>query len=83
VGSSASTDLVTVWAERAGDECADHFHRAWAYFVRTVDEIASEQAAWTITTHAGQAVLVLAGEAPFAIGTKRTPSLSSARIAGA
>ncbi len=67
MGASTSADLVTAWAERAGGEFADHFHRAWAYFDRTVDEIASQQAAWTITTHAEHAVLVLAGDTAFAI----------------
>jgi hypothetical protein len=64
---STSTELVTQWQRQAGEEFAAHFSQAWSYFSQTVGEVASQQAAWTITTRADHAVLVLAGDTAFAL----------------
>jgi hypothetical protein len=62
-----STELLTAWERHAGEGFAAHFGQAWTYFSQTIGEVASEEAAWTITTHAGHAVLLLAGDAAFAL----------------
>ena len=67
MASSTSSELVKEWERRAGEEFAPHFSQAWTYFTQTVSELASDDAAWTITDHAGHAVLLLAGDTAFAL----------------
>jgi hypothetical protein len=67
VVSPTSTDLVAEWERRAGEKFKAHFRQAWSYFGQTVRELASDQAAWTITDHADHAVLLLASDTAFAL----------------
>lgn len=64
---ATAVEIVTEWQRRAGKDSADHFREAWTHFTRTVGELASEQAVWTITDHGGHAVLLLAGDTAFAL----------------
>jgi hypothetical protein len=68
VDPDRSSELLREWQHRAGDEeFALHFGQAWTYFSQTLGEIASDEAAWTITPHGGHAVLLLAGDTAFAL----------------
>jgi hypothetical protein len=67
VDPDRSTQLLTEWQRCAGDDFANHFRQAWTYLSQTLGEVASDDATWTITTHAGHAVLLLAGDTAFAL----------------
>jgi hypothetical protein len=67
VATAVATEIVTAWQRQAGDDFAAHFRDAWTYFSQTVDELASEQASWTISDHEGHAVLLLASDTAFAL----------------
>jgi hypothetical protein len=67
MASSTASELVREWERRAGKEFAPHFGRARTYFTQTVSELASDEAAWTITDHAGHTLLLLAGDTAFAL----------------
>jgi hypothetical protein len=67
VVSSTASELVKEWERRAGKQFAPHFSQALTYFTNTVSELALQDGAWTITDHAGHAVLLLAGDTAFAL----------------
>jgi hypothetical protein len=62
-----ATAILTEWQRRAGDERAAAFDRAWAYLSRTITELASTEATWTITTHEDHESLLLVGDGAFAV----------------
>jgi hypothetical protein len=67
VTPDAVTEVLQEWQRQRGDGFRAHFERAYSYLSNTVQELASDQAAWTIAPHAGHAVLLLAGETAFAL----------------
>jgi hypothetical protein len=67
IAVATATEIVAEWERRAGERFADSFREAHSYFTQTVGELASAQAAWTITDHGGHAVLLLVGDKAFAL----------------
>ena len=62
-----ATELLNEWQDRAGERFRNHFRQAWSYFNQTVAELGSDDAQWTIAEHEKHAVLLLAGDAAFAL----------------
>jgi hypothetical protein len=62
-----ATELLNEWQDRAGERFRNHFRQAWSYFGQTVAELGSDEAQWTIAEHEKHAVLLLAGDAAFAL----------------
>ena len=60
-------EVLAEWERQRGDEFRPHFQAGHRYLAATVRELASAQAAWTITPHAGHPVLLLAGDTAFAL----------------
>jgi hypothetical protein len=62
-----AAEVLKEWERQRGDEFRAHFKLAYSYLSETVRELASPEAAWTITPHAGHPVLLLAGSTAFAL----------------
>jgi hypothetical protein len=62
-----AADVLAEWERQRGDEFRAHFQAGYSYLRDTVRELASDEAAWTITPHAGHPVLLLAGDTAFAL----------------
>jgi hypothetical protein len=60
-------EVLAEWERQRGDEFRAHFHAGRDYLADTVRELASVDATWTVTPHAGHPVLLLAGDAAFAL----------------
>jgi hypothetical protein len=73
---ATASEIVEEWERRAGERFADCFRQAYSYFTQTVGELASGQAAWTITDHGGHAVLLLAGDKAFALIAFSVPPMA-------
>jgi len=67
VGPDATTELLQEWERQRGDGFRAHFQHAYSYLSTSIRELASDEAAWTITPHAGHPVLLLAGDTAFAL----------------
>jgi hypothetical protein len=62
-----AAEVLGEWERLRGDEFRPHFEAGRRYLTDTVRALASPEAAWTITPHAGHPVLLLAGDAAFAL----------------
>jgi hypothetical protein len=67
VDADTTAAVLKEWERQRGDDFRAHFQRAHSYLARTVEELASDDAAWTVTPHEGRSVLVLAGDTAFAL----------------
>jgi hypothetical protein len=67
VNPETAAIVLEEWERQRGDEFRAHFQSAYSYLSATVGELASDEAAWTITTNAGHSVLLLAGDRAFAL----------------
>ncbi|HEV2981986.1 MAG TPA: hypothetical protein VGX51_11180 [Solirubrobacteraceae bacterium] len=67
MASDLADEVLTEWERQRGAEFAAHFKAGFDYLAGTVRELASADAAWTITPHAGHPVLLLAGDTAFAL----------------
>src|SRR5262249_5443908 len=65
--SSTASEVLEEVERRSGEQFAPHCSQARSYFTHTVSELALQDGAWTITDHAGHAVLLLAGDTAFAL----------------
>lgn len=65
--SERAAEVLGEWERQRGDAFCPHFQSASRYLGDTIRELASSDAAWTITPHAGHAVLLLAGDTAFAL----------------
>jgi hypothetical protein len=64
---ASRAEILAEWQRRAGAGYEAHFQKARPYLGQTVDEIASDEAAWTISDYQGHPVLLLAGTEAFAL----------------
>jgi hypothetical protein len=55
------------WERQLGDAFRAHFRNAYTYLGRTVRELASDEATWSIARHEDHLVLLLAGDTAFAV----------------
>jgi hypothetical protein len=67
MASDMADAVLAEWERQRGDEFRAHFRAGHRYLRDTVRELASEEATWTITPHAGHPVLLLAGDTAFAL----------------
>jgi hypothetical protein len=82
VNPETAAIVLEEWERQRGEEFRARFPRAHSYLSATVGELASDDAAWTITAHAVYPVLLLAGETAFALlafsGSEDDVSMSGA-----
>jgi hypothetical protein len=67
VNPETAAIVLEEWERQRGEAFRAHFQRAHSYLSTSIRELASDEAAWTITTHAGYSVLLLAGDRAFAL----------------
>ncbi len=78
------TEVLKEWQRVRGDEFGPYFHLGYTYLSRTVGELASDDATWTITSYEGRGdVLLLASDKAFAILGFSVDDSEHVRISGA
>jgi hypothetical protein len=59
--------MLREWERQLGDAYRGRIEGSYTYLAGTLRELASDEAGWTISEHAGHPVLLLAGETAFAL----------------